>query len=427
MPATDALDGDVVRLWFRLAADALGRTRTAIDMLNVFPVPGADTGTNLHRTIACAADALADLPAHASPADIWQAGTTAALRGACGNSGIIVSQLLRGLADICGPASPCDGQVVATAAVHRPVEGTALPAAPATSAGAAAASPFGYEVTFLLEAAEQAVVALREQLDLLGDSLVVSGREPLLHGHAHVADAAAAIEAGLAAGRPSKVTVTYLNGAQASTPAGWPAPASRIVAVADGPGLRELLRGAGAEVVDCSAGADPAAARDELARSHGPAVLVAPPGRLAQRWPPGWPVIEVGSLVQSLAALAVHAPGGDQHADLAAMRLAADGMRWTAITGPAPDGAGDPASEPLVGRIAGRIVASGPELPAVAAAVIDRLLGPEKELLTLVTGQGTGPGAGRLAADHIAAVAPAVEVVCYDGGMASAVLLIGAE
>jgi uncharacterized protein len=63
----------------------------------------------------------------------------------------------------------------------------------------------------------------------------------------------------------------------------------------------------------------------------------------------------------------------------------------------------------------------------VAAAVIDRLIGPETELLTLLTGQEAGPGAGQLAADHVAAVAPAVEVVCYDGGMASAVLLIGAE
>jgi len=47
MPAADALDGDVVRLWFRLAADALGRTRSAIDMLNVFP-NAADRGGVSH-------------------------------------------------------------------------------------------------------------------------------------------------------------------------------------------------------------------------------------------------------------------------------------------------------------------------------------------------------------------------------------------
>ncbi len=63
----------------------------------------------------------------------------------------------------------------------------------------------------------------------------------------------------------------------------------------------------------------------------------------------------------------------------------------------------------------------------MTAAVLGRLAGPETELLTLVTGQGADPIAGRLAAGQVAAIAPAAEVVCYDGGMASAVLLIGAE
>src|SRR5271166_1957102 len=109
MAAADVMDGEVVRRWFRLAAEALGATRAAIDAINVFPVPDADTGTNLYATIVCAADAVAELPTEASPAEIWQAAATGALRGACGNSGIIVSQLLRGLADICAPAAPCDG------------------------------------------------------------------------------------------------------------------------------------------------------------------------------------------------------------------------------------------------------------------------------------------------------------------------------
>ncbi|HEX9526679.1 MAG TPA: DAK2 domain-containing protein, partial [Streptosporangiaceae bacterium] len=104
MPATEVIDGAVVRLWLRLAADALDRARPAIDLLNVFPVADSDTGTNLHRTIASAADAVAHLPEPASTADIWRAAATAALRGACGNSGIIVTQLLCGLADTCALA-----------------------------------------------------------------------------------------------------------------------------------------------------------------------------------------------------------------------------------------------------------------------------------------------------------------------------------
>src|ERR1022692_2468941 len=136
-------DGEVVRPWLSLAADALGQARSAIDALNVFPVPDADTGTNLYRTMICAADAVAELPPQTSSSDVWHAAVSGALLGACGNSGLIVSQLLRGLADTCAPASPCGGQVVAAAlinaaalaraAVYRPAEGTLLTVADAAA------------------------------------------------------------------------------------------------------------------------------------------------------------------------------------------------------------------------------------------------------------------------------------------------------
>src|ERR1022692_119637 len=141
--AVEVMDGEVVRRWLSLAADALGRARAAIDALNVFPVPDADTGTNLYRTVVCAVQALAELPPEADASQVWRAASSGALLGACGNSGIIVSQLLRGLADTCGPASPCDGTVVALAllnaaalaraAVHRPIEGTVLTVADAAA------------------------------------------------------------------------------------------------------------------------------------------------------------------------------------------------------------------------------------------------------------------------------------------------------
>jgi hypothetical protein len=103
------------------------------------------------------------------------------------------------------------------------------------------ASYLGNKVTFLLDGPSDAVWALRDRLDLLGDSLVVSGRPPQWHVHIHVADAGAAIEAGLAAGKLSKITVTYLNATQPSIPAGRPAPANAVVAIAEGPGLAGLM------------------------------------------------------------------------------------------------------------------------------------------------------------------------------------------
>ena len=99
--AAEVLDGEAVRRWCRLSVDALAQARSAIDALNVFPVPDADTGTNLHLTLMSAAGAVEALPPGAESAEIWHAVARGALLGACGNSGIIVSQLLRGLADVC--------------------------------------------------------------------------------------------------------------------------------------------------------------------------------------------------------------------------------------------------------------------------------------------------------------------------------------
>ena len=61
--AAEVLDGETVRRWCRLSVDALAQTRAAIDALNVFPVPDADTGTNLHLTLMAAAEAVESLPA----------------------------------------------------------------------------------------------------------------------------------------------------------------------------------------------------------------------------------------------------------------------------------------------------------------------------------------------------------------------------
>jgi dihydroxyacetone kinase-like predicted kinase len=149
--AAEILDGETVRRWCRLSVDALAQTRAAIDALNVFPVPDADTGTNLHLTLMAAAEAVESLPPAAGSAEIWPVLARGALLGACGNSGIIVSQLLRGLADVCAAEPRCDGAVLARALAHaaamaraavgRPAEGTVLTAADAAARGRAMPGP----------------------------------------------------------------------------------------------------------------------------------------------------------------------------------------------------------------------------------------------------------------------------------------------
>ncbi|MFE1962075.1 DAK2 domain-containing protein [Streptomyces sp. NPDC059479] len=111
MPQT--LDAAEVRNWCSLALEALGREREEIDAINVYPVADGDTGTNLYLTVESAAQAVeAVFAAHETgtsepgPADAVRAMAHGALLGARGNSGTILAQLLRGMAEVlAAPAS----------------------------------------------------------------------------------------------------------------------------------------------------------------------------------------------------------------------------------------------------------------------------------------------------------------------------------
>ena len=182
------LDAEAVRLWCTDALDALGRAREEIDALNVYPVPDGDTGTNLFLTMESAVQELDGL-AHADLPRAIRALTHGALLGARGNSGVILSELLRGAAEALSvmasqPGSATDGGHVLAVALERaaaagyaavahPVEGTMLTvvraAAQAARAAAAAAPdgprPSGAQV--LRAAADGAHVSLAHTPDLL--------------------------------------------------------------------------------------------------------------------------------------------------------------------------------------------------------------------------------------------------------------------
>ena len=81
------------------AAKVLDERKEEVNRLNVFPVPDGDTGTNMSLTIQSVVSNVANLPIGASGADIRKAVTTGALMGARGNSGVITSQILRGLCE----------------------------------------------------------------------------------------------------------------------------------------------------------------------------------------------------------------------------------------------------------------------------------------------------------------------------------------
>ncbi|GHI87176.1 DAK2 domain-containing protein [Streptomyces xanthophaeus] len=197
--APDELDARAVRTWSSLALAALGRAREDIDAINVYPVADADTGTNLYLTAEAADRALteafddsgrvADATARTSLARAVRAYAHGALLGARGNSGTILAQLLRGVADVLGdaPTGHGPGRLLAGAltraaesayeAVAHPVEGTMLTVATAAArAGEAAGEAAGSAAEVARAAYDGARAALAEtpgQLAVLGRAGVV--------------------------------------------------------------------------------------------------------------------------------------------------------------------------------------------------------------------------------------------------------------
>ena len=126
-----------VRTCFPIAAGAVAEKAEEINKLNVFPVPDGDTGTNMSLTLQSVVKELSALPVDADMEAIAGAITHGSLMGARGNSGVITSQILRGVAEgLVGATEPATSSDVAVAlrravkvafqAVRKPVEGTIL-------------------------------------------------------------------------------------------------------------------------------------------------------------------------------------------------------------------------------------------------------------------------------------------------------------
>ncbi len=182
------LDAQVALRWCQAALSALADAREEIDALNVYPVPDGDTGTNLYLTMESATQAAEAAGEHADLARVMAAAARGALLGARGNSGVILAQMLRGVADAfaAGPYVDDAAALVAAltraadggyAAVAKPVEGTILTVARAAAEGAAEIERGGGSLPEVaLAAARAARAALArtpEQLDVLRRAGVV--------------------------------------------------------------------------------------------------------------------------------------------------------------------------------------------------------------------------------------------------------------
>ncbi|GGP47370.1 DAK2 domain-containing protein [Saccharothrix coeruleofusca] len=530
-----ALDAVAVRQWANACVRSLDANREDIDRINVFPVPDGDTGTNLLQTMRSALDSLLRTPGDSVGAAL-AALARGALAGARGNSGVILSQVLRGLAEAAQGASTASGAALrdallradelATAAVSRPVPGTVLtvlraaaeaardagsddldqvvtaaakagaaalaetprqlavlaragvvdaggrglvvlldtlaavitgreqpppPVTPVlprppealTTAREAGSADYEYEVMYLLDGLDDPE-PLRTALEGLGDCVsVVGDGNGLWTVHVHCNDIGAAVEAGVEAGRPHRITVARFADQVAAQAARFSRDRA-VVALVEGDGVAELFRAEGAAVLRPDGPVPPADLLALITGTRARHVTVLPCAEgvrapldeaVSQAVAAGQDVVVVptSSPVQALAALAVHDPARRAGDDVVAMAEAAAATRWgrvevcqsEAITWVGRCRPGD-----LLAVLDGDVVRVQPEpadVAGLARLLVDRMLAAGGELVTALLGADAPEDLDRVLEEHLRAAHPEVELVRYPGGQADALLIVGVE
>ncbi|SON62565.1 hypothetical protein MSIMFI_04090 [Mycobacterium simulans] len=558
------LDASALRDWAHASVSDLITHIDEINRLNVFPVADSDTGANMLFTMRSAV-AEADAGGSGTGGDVARVAaalSAGALNGARGNSGVILSQILRGIADVtASAAADCGGVLTAVdadvlgAALWRGVElviasmgGQEVPgtivtvlraaagaveqcanggedlARAVTAAGDAAVvalektpeqldvlaeagavdaggrgllvmldalrvtitghvparsvyepSPRPqpddatthvplrsrvphFEVMYLLAGCDAAAAdALRNRLEQLGESVAIAAALSDSYSvHVHTDDAGAAIEAGLVAGRLSRIVVSGLSSGATGLPAGSWTRERAVLAVVDGDGAADLFSGEGASVLrrgpqaadtGTAPGADISA--HQLVRAvvdTGAAqVMVLPNGYVAAEElvagctaAIGWGVdvvpVPTASMVQGLAALAVHDPGRQAVDDGYTMARAAGAARHGSVriaTQRALTWAGTCEAGDGLGIAGDEVVIVADDVPAAAIGLLDLLLASGGDLVTVLVGAGLEENP----ADDIAGILerhvhdhhPGTELVTYHTGHRGEALLIGVE
>jgi len=538
------LDTALLTGWTRAATTALERHCAEIDSINVFPVPDGDTGTNLLLTMRAAADAVRRVVrengAGRGVAAVAAALARGALVGARGNSGVILSQVLRGLAEAVAPAPRPAGAVLAdalrrahrlaTAAVSRPKEGTVLSVlaaaaraaaevesdrlddvavAAAEAAGKAVQATTGqlpelaragvvdagglglylvldalaalvtgrsggelprttvpvargrevlvaerdggseehdYEVMYLLDDSDAAHVdELRTRLTAIGDCVAVAGdADGLWNVHVHCTDIGAAIEAGIVAGRPHRITVVrFADQDQPPAAAGRFSRERAVLMVVTGPEVAELARSAGAVVLEREPGrgVDESELVAALVGSRARHVVLLPDdaelapvaesaASVARQDGQEVLVLPTASVLQGLSALAVHDPDRRAGDDVVAMAEAAAGTRTGGLVVAESEaltwvGRCEPGE--VLGITDGEVVLIAPDLAVGALWLAHRMLTAGGEIVTVLLGEGADPSLGEGLAADLRRTHPEVDVVVHRGGQTDYPLVLGVE
>jgi len=322
--------------------------------------------------------------------------------------------------------------------------------APSRAPGAvgvtAAAAPPQFEVMYLLSGCDHVgIELLRERLERLGESVTIatSGDGEAFSVHVHADDAGGAVEASLDIGTASRIQVTALSGAAGARPPGGWTRNRAVLAIVDGDGAEALFAGEGAHVLRPDAGGAISAQRlvRTLVDVGAAQVMVLPNGYVAAEElvagctaAIGWGIdvvpVPSGSMVQGLAALAVHDAGRQAVDDGYAMARAAAAARHGSVrlaTEEALTWAGTCKPGDGLGIAGDEVLIVGEDVAAAGAGLIDLLLSSGGELVTVLTGAGVDPAVGAALHDHVRREHLGTELVTYHTGHGGDAVLIGVE
>ncbi len=547
MPSSSTLSAADLKEVVITYAGLLRTHQAVINRLNVYPVPDGDTGTNMTLTIESVVAELEAEGANPDMAAVCRAVAHGSLMGARGNSGVILSQLLRGLVEKFKAVTEITPTLLADALAHadelarqavvRPIEGTILSVARAAAIGARAAtgslealvrssrgaaaaalaftpeqlpvlkqagvvdsggtgllllmdsfcfqvagdalpeapsldgivvhiseqpvhhaagdiSDLRYEVMYLLDADDRKIPAFKEVWAGIGDSIVVVGGEGLYNCHIHTDDIGASIEAALDAGRPREIRVTDLTeqvieerwvreGAveQEGHEVVGPAPPTAVVAVVVGDGVGRIFRSLGVRtLVKGGQSMNPSTAQlVDAARATGSKEVVILPNNKNIRpvadqvqalvdFPVS--VVPTNSIVEGFAALLSYDPDATSEANLAAMTDSASRVVAAEVTQAVRDtttDAGEVRTGDWIGLSSKGVLAVADSIAVAAGRLLELLIAPEHELVTIIEGEDATPANTRRITEYLADAHPEVAVEVHHGGQPLYPYLFGIE
>ena len=550
MSPSSTLSAMDVRQVLSTYRDVLRSHQDVVNRLNVYPVPDGDTGTNMALTIESVISAIEALDDPVEMATLCQAVSHGSLMGARGNSGVILSQLLRGISERFESCDEIDGTTLAGAFAHadvlarqavvRPVEGTILTVAKAAGDGATSAANEGgdvasvaeaarlaaedalartpdllpalrhagvvdsggtgylllldalcfvvsdralpiapdvesmdvnisiheshgdgdvsdlrYEVMYLLEAPDEAIDAFKEVWAGIGDSIVVVGGAGIFNCHIHTNDIGASIEAAIQIGKPREIRVTDLDeqvieerwvrdnvdiDEREVRPSG-PAPTTSVVAVVTGDGVGRIFRSLGAKhLVKGGQSMNPSTAELVTAvEATGSANVVILPNnknirpvaeQVNELTECSVMVVPTNSIVEGFAALLSYDPSAEIQENLDAMRETASSVIAGEITQAVRDaetGAGPVREGDWMGLSHEGILVVADSLDGAAKKLLERLILPSHELVTVIEGDGASSGTTRQISEWLAEERPGVSVEVHHGGQPLYPYLFGIE